>query len=89
MGLRGNGPGARRRAISGPIGNAMLQGWVVIAVALGYIGLLFLVASYGDRVRRLGREGRARVLIGIAALAYTFRRWRRTGPALAQDVSRP
>src|SRR5690242_4458411 len=29
----------------------MLQGWVVIAVALGYIGLLFLVASYGDRVR--------------------------------------
>ena len=27
----------------------MLQGWVVIAVALGYIGLLFLVASYGDR----------------------------------------
>ena len=31
----------------------MLQGWVVIAVALGYIGLLFLVASYGDRVRRL------------------------------------
>ena len=29
----------------------MLQGWVVIAVALGYIGLLFLVASYGDRTR--------------------------------------
>ncbi|MDI1343147.1 MAG: hypothetical protein PSV22_03465, partial [Pseudolabrys sp.] len=29
----------------------MLQGWVVIAVALGYIGLLFLVASYGDRAR--------------------------------------
>ena len=33
----------------------MLQGWVVIAVALGYIGLLFLVASYGDRLRRRGR----------------------------------
>jgi Na+/proline symporter len=29
----------------------MLQGWVVIAVALGYIGLLFVIASYGDRVR--------------------------------------
>ena len=36
----------------------MLQGWVVIAVALGYIGLLFVVASYGDRVRGLGRDGR-------------------------------
>src|SRR5262245_35864702 len=30
----------------------MLQGWSVIAVALGYIGLLFIVASYGARTRR-------------------------------------
>ena len=38
----------------------LLQGWVVIAVALGYIGLLFLVASYGDRMRRLApRQPRA------------------------------
>ena len=37
----------------------MLQGWVVIAVALAYIGLLFLVASYGDRTRGLGRGARA------------------------------
>ena len=29
----------------------MLQGWVVIVVALGYIGLLFVIASYGDRMR--------------------------------------
>ena len=36
----------------------MLQGWVVIAVALGYIGLLFVVASYGDRARRSARDGR-------------------------------
>ncbi len=41
----------------------MLQGWVVIAVALAYIGLLFLVASYGDRERGLGRVGRTRLLI--------------------------
>ena len=27
----------------------MLQGWVVIVVALGYIGLLFVIASYGDQ----------------------------------------
>ena len=36
----------------------MLQAWVVIAVALGYIGLLFVVASYGDSVRQLGRDAR-------------------------------
>jgi len=35
----------------------MLQGWVVVAVALGYIGLLFVIASYGDRLRQLGRSG--------------------------------
>ncbi len=29
----------------------MLQGWVVIVVALGYIGLLFVIASYGDHAR--------------------------------------
>ena len=38
----------------------MLQGWVVIAVALGYIGLLFLVASYGDRMRAARRATAAR-----------------------------
>ena len=38
----------------------MLQGWVVIAVALGYIGLLFLVASYGDRSERLARAAARR-----------------------------
>ena len=34
----------------------MLQGWVVIVVALGYIGLLFVIASYGDRVRARARR---------------------------------
>ncbi len=53
----------------------MLQGWAVIAVALGYIGLLFLVASYGDRVRRLGRKGRARLLIYPLSLAIYCTSW--------------
>ena len=53
----------------------MLQGWVVIAVALGYIGLLFLVASYGDRIRGLGREGRARLLIYPLSLAIYCTSW--------------
>src|SRR5438128_1544678 len=53
----------------------MLQGWVVIAVALGYIGLLFLVASYGDRVRRSGRAGPARLLIYPLSLAIYCTSW--------------
>ncbi|HXX08392.1 MAG TPA: PAS domain-containing hybrid sensor histidine kinase/response regulator [Pseudolabrys sp.] len=53
----------------------MLQGWVVIAVALAYIGLLFLVASYGDRTRGLGRNGRARLLIYPLSLAIYCTSW--------------
>src|SRR6516225_1808645 len=53
----------------------MLQGWVVIAVALGYIGLLFLVASYGDRTRGLGRDGRTRLLIYPLSLAIYCTSW--------------
>jgi Na+/proline symporter/signal transduction histidine kinase/CheY-like chemotaxis protein len=53
----------------------MLQGWVVIAVALAYIGLLFLVASYGDRTRGLGRGGRTRLLIYPLSLAIYCTSW--------------
>src|SRR5512139_2349931 len=53
----------------------MLQGWVVIVVALAYIGLLFLVASYGDRTRGLGREGRSRLLIYPLSLAIYCTSW--------------
>ena len=52
-----------------------MQGWVVIAVALAYIGLLFLVASYGDRMRKLGRVGRARLLIYPLSLAIYCTSW--------------
>jgi Na+/proline symporter/CheY-like chemotaxis protein len=53
----------------------MLQGWVVIVVALAYIGLLFLVASYGDRSRGPGREGRTRPLIYPLSLAIYCTSW--------------
>lgn len=53
----------------------MLQGWVVIAVALGYIGLLFVIASYGDRTRRFGREGGWRNLIYPLSLAIYCTSW--------------
>jgi Na+/proline symporter/signal transduction histidine kinase/ActR/RegA family two-component response regulator len=53
----------------------MLQGWIVIAVALGYIGLLFVIASYGDRTRRFGREGGWRLLIYPLSLAIYCTSW--------------
>jgi Na+/proline symporter len=52
----------------------VLQGWVVVVVALGYIGLLFLVASYGDRLRQIAR-GRARLLIYPLSLAIYCTSW--------------
>src|SRR4029453_13648664 len=56
-------------------GSNMLQGWVVIAVWLGYIGLLFVIASYGDRTPRFGREGRWRHLIYPLSLAIYCTSW--------------
>ncbi|MBV9627493.1 MAG: PAS-domain containing protein [Xanthobacteraceae bacterium] len=50
----------------------MLKSWSVIAVALGYIGLLFLVASYGDRTRRADRP---RMLIYPLSLAIYCTSW--------------
>jgi len=51
----------------------VLQGWVVIIVALGYLGLLFVIASYGDR--RRGRGGPARPLIYPLSLAIYCTSW--------------
>src|SRR5258705_329502 len=64
-------------AVVGPgdAGTGMLQGWIVIAIALAYIGLLFVVASYGDRARLLGREGRSRLLIYPLSLAIYCTSW--------------
>ena len=53
----------------------MLPGWAVIAVALGYIGLLFVIASYGDRPRQLERQTRSRLLIYPLSLAIYCTSW--------------
>src|SRR5262245_2197075 len=53
----------------------MLQGWVVIAVALGYIGLLFVVASYGDRMRERGHLRHSRQVIYPLSLAIYCTSW--------------
>ena len=48
----------------------MLQGWVIVVAALAYIGLLFLIASYGDRMRRRGRDARTRFLYPLSLAIY-------------------
>src|SRR5262247_277390 len=53
----------------------MLQGWVVVTVALGYIGLLFVVASYGDRMRLRERANRRQLLIYPLSLAIYCTSW--------------
>ena len=52
----------------------MLQGWVVVVIALGYIGFLFLVASYGDRTRR-ARGPASRLWIYPLSLAIYCTSW--------------
>ena len=53
----------------------MLPGWAVIAVALGYIGLLFVIASYGDRRSQLDGKTRSRLLIYPLSLAIYCTSW--------------
>src|SRR5271156_1943471 len=52
----------------------MLQGWVVVVIALAYIGLLFLIASYGDRMR-LARGASSRLFIYPLSLAIYCPSW--------------
>jgi len=52
----------------------MLQGWLIVALALAYIGLLFLVASYGDR-SRVTRASSARLFIYPLSLAIYCTSW--------------
>jgi Na+/proline symporter/signal transduction histidine kinase/ActR/RegA family two-component response regulator len=51
----------------------MLQGWIVILIALVYIGMLFLIASYGDRLGALG--SRPRPMIYALSLAIYCTSW--------------
>ena len=55
--------------------NRMLQGWFVIGVALVYIGLLFVIASYGDRLTGVGGTDRPRPLIYPLSLAIYCTSW--------------
>jgi Na+/proline symporter/signal transduction histidine kinase len=53
----------------------VLQGWVVVLIALAYIGFLFLVASYGDRMRARARGTVSRLWIYPLSLAIYCTSW--------------
>lgn len=53
----------------------MLQGWLIVTIALGYIGLLFIIASLGDRARLSGKAGGWRVFIYPLSLAIYCTSW--------------
>lgn len=48
----------------------MLQGWVAVGAAFGYIGFLFLVASYGDRARESEAGRRSRLIYPLSLAIY-------------------
>jgi len=55
----------------------MFQGWAVIAVALAYLGLLFAIASYGDRIAQkrkfeVGRPVLYALTLGVYCTSWTF-----------------
>ncbi|ADZ71644.1 NahK/ErcS family hybrid sensor histidine kinase/response regulator [Polymorphum gilvum] len=53
----------------------MLDGWIVILAALGYILLLFAIASYGDRTARRLVPGQGRPLIYALSLSVYCTSW--------------
>jgi Na+/proline symporter len=56
-------------------GTAMLTAWTVILVALAYVGVLFAIASYGDRAARRTSRGTPRPLIYALSLAVYCTSW--------------
>lgn len=55
----------------------MLQGWVVVSAAIIYIGLLFAVATYGDRkasplITGRGRPAIYALSLGVYCTSWTF-----------------
>jgi Na+/proline symporter/signal transduction histidine kinase/CheY-like chemotaxis protein len=53
----------------------MLEGWVVVVAALGYVLLLFAIASYGDRTARWTSSGNGRPLIYALSISVYCTSW--------------
>ncbi len=53
----------------------MVEGWVVVVAALGYVLLLFAIASYGDRKARFTTSGNGRPLIYALSISVYCTSW--------------
>ena len=53
----------------------MLQGWVIVAVSFGYLGVLFAIAYYGDQRAEAGRSVIANPYIYALSLAVYCTTW--------------
>ncbi len=53
----------------------MLPGWVVFAAAIGYLLLLFAVASFGDRLSKRRSPAKGRPLVYALSLAIYCTSW--------------
>ncbi len=53
----------------------MIQGWSVVAIAFAYLGLLFAVASYGDRRAKRRVPGASRPFIYALSIAVYCTSW--------------
>ena len=53
----------------------MLGGWTILAVALGYLGLLFAIAFYGDKLTVRHGHGNARPVVYALSLAVYCTSW--------------
>ena len=53
----------------------MLQGWVIIVCALGYLGILFAIASWGDRRADQGRSIINHPVVYVLSLAVYCTSW--------------
>src|SRR6266850_7080404 len=53
----------------------MIEGWSVVALALGYVSILFALAWYADRAGRFSKSGSGRPLIYALSLAVYCTSW--------------
>jgi Na+/proline symporter/signal transduction histidine kinase/ActR/RegA family two-component response regulator len=53
----------------------MLSSWMLITIAVAYVGLLFAIASHGDRISRNGARSSSRPLIYALSLAIYCTSW--------------